>query len=132
MLRRFHAEAVRKARRRLFGELFEQRLQFGVAWAERCPGTNLQRPAQINVGVERDLERQVDLRLAPAETRRHHAHDPVGLVHQLDVASHNRRIAIVVSSARTGSPARPPVPAPAPEDASEGISQRPSSAGMPQ
>ena len=62
----FHAETVRVA-----GRAVSRTVRRGAAVrrspGRRLPGTNFQGPSQINIRVERDLERQVDLRLAPAE-----------------------------------------------------------------
>ena len=49
------------------------------------------------LGSEPDLERQVDIRFAPAEPRRHHADDLIVLAHELNGAPDDRRIAGVVA-----------------------------------
>src|SRR6185503_17543439 len=92
-----HSEAVRIPRRRVLGELFQDRLQLGVRPGSGHAEADFERHSKIDVGVRRDLQRQVDIRLAPAEARRHHARDPIRLPNQLDGTPNNVGIAAVIS-----------------------------------
>ena len=91
------AELIGIARRRLGGELLEDRLQLGVGLRGGDAGPDLQGGAVIDVGLCPDLERHVDIRFAPAEPRRHHADDLIVLAHELNRPPDHRRIAGVVA-----------------------------------
>src|SRR5262249_50166044 len=92
-----HAEAVWIPLRRFLGELLQNRLQLGIRLLGSHSRANLDRRPEVNVRVEGDLERQVDVRLAPSEPRRHHPRDQIRLMDELDSPPGDGRVALKVS-----------------------------------
>src|SRR4030095_9501967 len=58
---------------------------------------DLQVDAVVDVGLELDLERDIDVAFAPTESRRHHADDLIVLAHELKPAAHDARVAREIS-----------------------------------
>src|SRR5215472_3525861 len=89
-----HTKLFREMAGRFLGELFEQRFEFGVGCglAHTWPEPN--RWVVNIVGADRHSQWEIDICILPGESRRHDAHDAVGLVNQLYRAAHHRRIAI--------------------------------------
>ena len=89
-----HTKFLREMARRFRGELFEQRLQFGVG-----RGVGHSRPEPNRwvikvVGTARHLQGEIDIGILPGKSRRHDAHNGVGLVNQLNRASHHLGVSI--------------------------------------
>src|SRR5882762_6073827 len=82
------------------GDCLANSCRMGISSALACaavtPGRSL-KLGETNVRVLRDLERKIHVRRAPFETRRHHANDLVGLVHQLDGPADDVGVAEIVS-----------------------------------
>src|SRR5262249_1925734 len=91
------AEGIRKTVWRFLREPFEKRLEFRVSALHRYAGPDLERHAVTRVGVERELERHVNIRLTPSKARRHHADDLIRLAYQLDGSPDDVGIAGVIS-----------------------------------
>ena len=92
-----HAKLVRVAARCLFRELLQDGLQLRVGCGRRHARPDLEVHAEVDVGLEPDSERHVDVRFAPTKARRHHADDLIVLANQLDRAADHGRIACVVA-----------------------------------
>ena len=113
------------------GELLQDGLQFGIGLGDRHARADLERHAVVDVGLEPDFERHVNVRFPPAKSRRHHSDDLIVLANELQRPADHGGVARVI---------------PLPEliaqrhdarrvltgGASAGISHRPMSAGLPQ
>jgi hypothetical protein len=84
-----HTELIGIPRRRLLRELLEDGLQIRVGVSDRHARADPEIDAVIDVGLEPDLQRNVDIRSTPAEPRRHHADDLIVLANELDRAAND-------------------------------------------
>ena len=89
----FHLEAVRIFCWRLLSKLLQNGLQLGACLRRLHPGAEFERSGKMDVWVLCNLQRNINVRGAPLKTRRHHANDLVGLVHQLHGAADDVGIA---------------------------------------
>src|SRR5262247_137423 len=78
-----HAKTVRISVGLLPRVPLENRLQFGVRLRHRDSRSNLERHSVADLRIHRDLEWNVDIRLAPSKTRRHHSENSIVLAHEL-------------------------------------------------
>ena len=83
----FHLEAVRIFCWRLLSKLLQNGLQLGACLRRLHPRAEFERSGKMDVWVLCNLQRNINVRGAPLKTRRHHANDLVGLVHQLHGAA---------------------------------------------
>ncbi len=90
-------ERSRKMRRRVLGELLEQRLQLGIGGGAAGARFEPQVCAEFRRRIVIQLERQVDIPIAPGEARWHHADYGVGLVDKLQRTTHHLRVGGVMS-----------------------------------
>ena len=83
--------------RGLFCKFFQDGLEFSAGLGGCHSRAEFQRSSEIDMRVLRDMQREIDLSVAPFEARRHHADDLISLVHELDFAANNIGIAQEVS-----------------------------------
>ena len=96
MLRRCTLERIGVAPGRLLREPLQDRLQVGVGVGDRDARFDAEVDAVVDVRLELDRQRRVEVGLAPPEARRHDAHDLVVLPDELNRPPHHTRIAGVV------------------------------------
>ena len=91
-----NAKRVGVAARCLCGELLQDGLQFGIGLCDGHARADLERHAVVDVGLEPDLERHVNVRFAPAKSRRHDADDLIVLANELQGPADHGRVARVI------------------------------------
>ena len=77
------AEFFGEALGRLFGEVFEDGLEFCTGLRGGDSGTKLQRAGKINVWILRYVKREINFAFAPFEAGRHDADDFISFVNEL-------------------------------------------------
>ena len=91
-----NAKRVGVPARCLRGELLQDGLQFGIGLCDRHARADLERHAVVDIGLEPDFERHVNVRFAPAKSRRHDADDLIVLAHELQGPADHGRVARVI------------------------------------
>ena len=91
------AKLFREVRGGLPGEFFDKWLQFGLRLLQGDPWTQLDRSAEMDVGILRHFQRDVDVRFTPLESRGHDANDFVGFMHQLNLPADDVGISEVIA-----------------------------------
>ena len=96
MMRELNTERVGVAARCLCGKLLQDGLQFGIGLRDGHARAYLERHAVVDIGLEPDLERHVNVRFAPAKSRRHDADDLIVLANELQRPADHGGVARVI------------------------------------